>query len=505
MEANLANIIQTLLYALTTRLGAPGRDRYLLGPDPGDRLHRRLADGRHRRDRRRIPRPCGDPVRRVPGDRPHRPDDAEGPRGRGDRPTAAAAGRLARHRFTGVRHSASDEPGSRTAARSPSPSTSTFRSACRSARIATSWSSPASAARGPRNRIGEFLDALLVELDLRADALDAGVRWPGTRRRPPLGSVYLGGGTPSLLPDRRDRARSWVAFVERFGVADDAEITIEANPGPDERGDPAALRQRRRHAALVRGPVVRRHGAAQARAAPPRRRRRRTRSRRRATAGIASVNIDLLYDIPDSTLSTWMATLDAALELEPDHLSLYALTLDDPVAEGLTGPAGDHLPTTKGARRWRDDRPTRPGRGPGRRPVPPRRAVARRGRLPRLRDLELGEARSREPAQPRVLAAPAERGLGPGAHAFDGADAALDRRPPRLLRRGLGGLAAEPAARRCRATRRRDGDRRVADPGPAAGHGRAARPRPRAAARRRLRLGARGGAARPSPPTTGSS
>src|SRR4029079_8407971 len=42
-----------------------------------------------------------------------------------------------------------------------------------------------------------------------------------------------------------------------------------------------------------------------------------------------------------------------ALALEPDHLSLYALTLDDPDAEGLTGPAGDHLPTTTGARRWR--------------------------------------------------------------------------------------------------------------------------------------------------------
>jgi len=49
-----------------------------------------------------------------------------------------------------------------------------------------------------------------------------------------------------------------------------------------------------------------------------------------------------------------MATLDAALELAPDHLSLYALTLDDPDAEGLTGPGGDHLPTRAGARRWRE-------------------------------------------------------------------------------------------------------------------------------------------------------
>ena len=57
----------------------------------------------------------------------------------------------------------------------------------------------------------------------------------------------------------------------------------------------------------------------------------------------------------------WMTTLDAALALGPDHLSLYALTLDDPDAEGLTGPEGDHLPTTRGARRWRETRA-----GPGR-------------------------------------------------------------------------------------------------------------------------------------------
>ncbi len=48
-----------------------------------------------------------------------------------------------------------------------------------------------------------------------------------------------------------------------------------------------------------------------------------------------------------------METLETALALRPDHLSLYALTLDDPEAEGLTGPGGDHLPTTPGARRWR--------------------------------------------------------------------------------------------------------------------------------------------------------
>jgi oxygen-independent coproporphyrinogen-3 oxidase len=70
--------------------------------------------------------------------------------------------------------------------------------------------------------------------------------------------------------------------------------------------------------------------------------------------GIASVSVDLLYDVPGQTAAAWAATLEAILALGVDHVSAYALTLDDPDAEGLTGPLGDHLPTRSGARRWRE-------------------------------------------------------------------------------------------------------------------------------------------------------
>jgi oxygen-independent coproporphyrinogen-3 oxidase len=70
-------------------------------------------------------------------------------------------------------------------------------------------------------------------------------------------------------------------------------------------------------------------------------------------AGAASVSLDLLYDVPGQTLRSWGATLDEVIALEPDHVSAYALTLDDPDAEGLTGQTGDHLPLRAGARRWR--------------------------------------------------------------------------------------------------------------------------------------------------------
>ena len=204
------------------------------------------------------------------------------------------------------------------------------------------------AARGPGARTHTFLAALRTELELRADLLD---KTYGTAR-PPLETVYLGGGTPSLLP--ADAVASLLERVySRFGIAPDAEVTIEANPGPDERGDIPALRRagitrvslgaQSLSDAALRG-LGRRHHATDVAAAVEAAR----------DARIASVSLDLLYDIPDGSTAVWAATLEAALELRPDHLSLYALTLDDPDAEGLTGVVGDHLPTTAGARRWRE-------------------------------------------------------------------------------------------------------------------------------------------------------
>jgi oxygen-independent coproporphyrinogen-3 oxidase len=206
------------------------------------------------------------------------------------------------------------------------------------------------AARGPANRIAAFVEALEVELDLRAGALDA--RWGRRGVRPVLDSVYLGGGTPSLLPAAAV-ARLLGIVRARFGVADDAEVTLEANPGPGERGDAVALRDagvtrlsigaQSMHPAELAA-LGRRHSAADVAETV----------RAARAAGVPSISLDLLYDIPGGALATWARTLDAALALEPDHLSLYALTLDDPDVEGITGIAGDHLPVAPGARRWRE-------------------------------------------------------------------------------------------------------------------------------------------------------
>jgi putative oxygen-independent coproporphyrinogen III oxidase len=274
------------------------------------------------------------------------------------------------------------------------------------------------ATRGPRARVAAFVQALLTEIDLRADALDDALGTLGSGPRPPLASLYLGGGTPSLLP-----SGAVVAIIERvrarFGLAADAEITLEANPGPDERGDATALQQ----AGVTRISF----GAQALDDAQLRRLGRRHRAadvadavRGAREANIASLNLDLLYDLPDTDVVSWMTTLDGALDLAPDHLSLYALSLDDPDAEGLTGPTGDHLPTRPGARRWREA--ARPGQDEDRAAAQYHHAtitLAEAG----FRGYEISNW-ARDGHEGRHNLAYWQRqpheAVGPGAHAFDG-------------------------------------------------------------------------------------
>jgi oxygen-independent coproporphyrinogen-3 oxidase len=202
-----------------------------------------------------------------------------------------------------------------------------------------------SAARGPRARVAVTVEALLTEIRLRSAALRA----PATSR--PLASVYLGGGTPSLL-SARDVGRLLEAVDRHFGIAPDAEVTLEANPGPDDRGDLAGFRAAGVNrlsigAQSLDGGVLRRLG------------RRHTPADVSATvraaraAGFENVSLDVLYDVPGQTIESWRRTLAAVLDEGPEHVSAYALALDDPDAEGLAGPDGDHLPLRPGARRWR--------------------------------------------------------------------------------------------------------------------------------------------------------
>ncbi|CAN5147120.1 radical SAM family heme chaperone HemW [soil metagenome] len=203
-------------------------------------------------------------------------------------------------------------------------------------------------ARGPRSLVQPFVEALISEIELRAAATGSAFG----PARPPLASVYIGGGTPSLLPPPAV-SRLLQAIDHGFGLADDAEVTLEANPGPADRGDLAGFRAAGVNRLSVGAQSMirtelrtlgRRHG--------PRDVARTVSLARRA--GLRNVGLDLLYDVPGQTARSWHRTVQSILRLEPDHVSAYALALEDPTAEGLTGALGDHLPVSAGARRWRD-------------------------------------------------------------------------------------------------------------------------------------------------------
>lgn len=193
-------------------------------------------------------------------------------------------------------------------------------------------------ARGPDSRIEAFIDAVVAEIDLRAVAA-------------PLDSVYLGGGTPSLM-NAGQAERVLLAIDRGLGVAAGAEVTIEANPGVDERGDLAGFRAAGVNRISIGAQsfdttelrrLGRRHSAADIAD---------TVAGARA-AGFDNVSLDLLYDVPGQTPDSWRHTLHATLALAPDHVSAYALSLEDPDTEGLGAPTGDHLAVRPGARRWR--------------------------------------------------------------------------------------------------------------------------------------------------------
>jgi len=145
--------------------------------------------------------------------------------------------------------------------------------------------------------------------------------------KPAVETVYIGGGTPSLLP-------AWAFerlagnLTRNFTIPKDIEFTLEANP--DSATDPDLMR-------LWRGAGVSRislgvqsmneavlealgrpHGVADVLTAVQRLR----------AAGFANLSVDLIWGLPGQRLKNWMDTLKAAVSLGPEHISAYGLTLE---------------------------------------------------------------------------------------------------------------------------------------------------------------------------------
>lgn len=139
-------------------------------------------------------------------------------------------------------------------------------------------------------------------------------------------TVFFGGGTPTLLPVT-DLARMLEAVRGEFGIAPGAEVTTEANP---DSVDEASL------VALARAGVTRVSFGMQSavphvlatldRTHNPARLPEVVRAAR--DAGL-EVSVDLIYGTPGESLQDWQRSLDAAIALRPDHLSAYALIIED--------------------------------------------------------------------------------------------------------------------------------------------------------------------------------
>jgi len=139
-------------------------------------------------------------------------------------------------------------------------------------------------------------------------------------------TIFLGGGTPSLFSP--DALAMLIAGIRKLAaLAPDAEITLEANPGTIERGRFSGYRA----AGITRvslgaqsfnsrhlSRLGRIHSADETREAVA----------ELAAAGIDNFNLDLMYGLPEQTRAQALDDLEAALALEPTHLSHYQLTLE---------------------------------------------------------------------------------------------------------------------------------------------------------------------------------
>lgn len=174
----------------------------------------------------------------------------------------------------------------------------------------------------------EYTDALVREIELA----------------PPLSvrTIYIGGGTPTVLP-LSHFARIFEAVRRRFATGTTTEITVEANPGtisPEQLAGLHSLGVTRLSLGVQSfvgselrllerihstSEVIKAFQAAR-------------------QAGLDNLSLDLLYGLPGQKLASWQTSLEQAIALHPDHLSLYALTIEEstPLAAAISR---GHLPT----------------------------------------------------------------------------------------------------------------------------------------------------------------
>lgn len=177
---------------------------------------------------------------------------------------------------------------------------------------------------GLNNLQDAYANALAEEIAQVASLPDEQGLVP-TRPRP-VHTIFFGGGTPSLMtPSQLQTILTSVR--QHFALAPTAEITLEANPGTVDLAYLSAIRQLgiNRLSFGMQSAVAteltfleREHDTATVIRAVAQARQ----------AGFDNLSVDLIYGVPHQTLATWQTSLDVALSLNLEHISLYCLTIE---------------------------------------------------------------------------------------------------------------------------------------------------------------------------------
>ncbi|HEY6681995.1 MAG TPA: radical SAM family heme chaperone HemW [Propionibacteriaceae bacterium] len=168
------------------------------------------------------------------------------------------------------------------------------------------------------SRVG-YIDAAIHELGLAARVLGP--------EAPAVSTIFVGGGTPTVLPPD-DLGRLITAVRDHFGLVEDAEVTTESNP---ESIDSAGLHRLRElgfnRISFGMQSAVPHVLATLDRTHSPGRPMRAVIEAK--AAGFANTSLDLIYGTPGESVVDWMESLDAALSAAPEHISGYALIVEE--------------------------------------------------------------------------------------------------------------------------------------------------------------------------------
>jgi oxygen-independent coproporphyrinogen-3 oxidase len=168
---------------------------------------------------------------------------------------------------------------------------------------------------------------LQADFDVTVDALCGEMaRWCALLQGRTISTIFVGGGTPTVL-SMPQLTRLFAAIHQNFTVAPRAEITCEANPGTVDRekfGLLRALGVNRLSLGVQSFQTEELHFLSRIhsvedvfRAFDAARR-----------AGFANINLDFIFGLPNQPLHHWQATLEQAIQLQPEHLSLYSLIVE---------------------------------------------------------------------------------------------------------------------------------------------------------------------------------